>query len=112
MNAANLHRWSIRLSTTRWERWSMGNCANGICTNEKPCSRKRLLKLSVFEMQTDHLITARRPDLEFINKKKRPCCLVDFAIPADHWVKIEVNKKIEKYLDFSSNEKARPRGWP
>ena len=42
---------------------------------------KLLLDLHV---QTDHLISARRPDLIIINKKKRTCKIVDFAIPTDH----------------------------
>ena len=38
-----------------------------------------------FNIQTDHLISARRPDLIIINteKKKRTCKIVDFAVPAD-----------------------------
>ena len=41
-----------------------------------------------FEMQTDHLIPVRRPDL-----RERTCCQVDFAIPATYRVKIKENKK-------------------
>ena len=41
-----------------------------------------------FKIQTDHLIPARRPDLELIFKKKI-CHLIDFAVPADHRVKSE-----------------------
>ena len=37
-----------------------------------------------FNIQTDHLIPARRPDLIIIINKKRMCKIVDFAIPADH----------------------------
>ena len=37
-----------------------------------------------FEIQTDHLIPARRPVWKLINKKK-----VGFAIPADHRVKMK-----------------------
>ena len=36
-----------------------------------------------FEIQTDHLISARRPDLVIINKN-RTCQIVDFAVPAEH----------------------------
>ena len=42
-----------------------------------------------FEIKTDHLIPARRPYLVLINKKKRICQLVDFAIPANHRVKMK-----------------------
>ena len=49
-----------------------------------------------FEMQTDHLISARRSDQVIVNKKKkRTCRLVDFAIPAEHKVKLNETKKRE-----------------
>ena len=35
-----------------------------------------------FDIQMDHLISARRPDLIIINKKKKICKIVDFAVPA------------------------------
>ena len=41
-------------------------------------------KLWIFEVQMNHLIPARRPDLVVINKKKRTCSLVDFDVLADH----------------------------
>ena len=52
-----------------------------------------------FDIKTDHLIPARRPDLGLINNKKSQ--LVDFAVPADHRVKMKENEKIDKYLDFA-----------
>ena len=33
-----------------------------------------------FDIQTDHLISARRPDFILINKKKRTCKIMDFAV--------------------------------
>ena len=42
-----------------------------------------------FDIHTDHLISARRPDLIIINKKKRTFKIVDFAVPADHQKKAE-----------------------
>ena len=54
-----------------------------------------------FEIQTDHLITARRPDLVLINKEKRTCHIVDFAVPADHRVKLKEIEKKDKYLDLA-----------
>ena len=57
-----------------------------------------------FEIQTNHLILARRTDLVLINEKKRTCRLMDFAVPADkmksgNW-ETEKNRttKSEKYL--------------
>ena len=36
-----------------------------------------------FEIQTDHLISARRLELEIINKKERTCRIVDFTVSTD-----------------------------
>ena len=54
-----------------------------------------------FDIQTDHLISARRPDLIIINKKKTICKVVDFAVPADHRTKLKESGKRDKYLDFA-----------
>ena len=54
-----------------------------------------------FDIQTDHLISARRPDLIIINKKKRICKIVDFAVPADHRIKLKECEKKDKYLDLA-----------
>ena len=45
-----------------------------------------------FEIQTDHLIPARRLDLVFIYKKKITCHLKDFAVPLD----LRVKKKTKR----------------
>ena len=55
-----------------------------------------------FDIQTDHLIPARRPDLIIINnKKKRTCKIVDFAVLADHRIKLKECEKKDKYLDLA-----------
>ena len=54
-----------------------------------------------FDKQTDHLIPVRRPDLIIINKKKRNCIIVDFAVPADHKIKQKESEKNDKYLDLA-----------
>ena len=57
-----------------------------------------------FNIQTDHLIMARRPDLIIINNKKSICKIVDFAVPEDHrlnlkeWEKKDC-KRIEKAVE-------------
>ena len=58
-----------------------------------------------FNIQTDHLIPARRPDLIIINKKKRTCKVVDFAVPADHRIKQKECEKKDKYLDLARERK-------
>ena len=54
-----------------------------------------------FEIQLDHLILVRRPDLVIVNKKQRTCQIVDFAVPADHKAKMEEGKKRDTYLDLA-----------
>ena len=54
-----------------------------------------------FYIYTDHLISARRPDLIIINKKKRNCKIVDFAVPADHRIKLKECEKKDKYFDLA-----------
>ena len=59
-----------------------------------------------FDVQTDHLISAGRPDLIIINKKKKKkkkqiCKIVDFAVPADHRIKLKECEKRGKYLDLA-----------
>ena len=58
-----------------------------------------------FDIQTDHLILARTPDLIIINKKKRICKIVNFAIPADHRIKLKECEMKDKYLNFAKELK-------
>ena len=54
-----------------------------------------------FDIHTDHLISARRPDLIIINKKKRTYKIVNFFVPADHRIKPKECEKKDKYLDLA-----------
>ncbi len=53
-----------------------------------------------FNIQTDHQIPTRRPDLIIINKK-RICKIVDFAVPADHRINLKESEKKDKYLGLA-----------
>ena len=48
------------------------------------------------EIETDHLILARRPNLVVVNNKKRTFRIMDFAVTADHRVKLKESEKIDK----------------
>ena len=53
-----------------------------------------------FKIQTDHLISARRPVI--VNEKKdRIYQIVDFALPVNHRVKLKESEKRDKYLDIA-----------
>ena len=75
-------------------KWYMHNPTPGL----KNATHKLLWD---FNIQTGHLIPARRPDLIIINNKKRTCKIVDFAVPADHRIKLKECKKKDKYLDLA-----------
>ena len=55
-----------------------------------------------FDIETDDIISARRPNLIIIHKKKKRICkIVDFAVPTDHRIKLKEWKKKEKYIDLA-----------
>ena len=57
-----------------------------------------------FDVHTDHLIQARRPDLILLGqvnkKKKRTCKIVDFAVSADHRIKLKECEEKDNYLNL------------
>ena len=75
--------------------------------NPAPVQENNIHKL-VWDIgiQTDHLISTRRPDLKINNEKKkekkekRICKILDIAAPADHRIKLKECEKKDKYLDF------------
>ena len=54
-----------------------------------------------FTVQADHFMTARRPDMIFIDKEHHERQISDFAIPYDTRVDDKEVEKIEKYLDLA-----------
>ena len=55
-----------------------------------------------FTIQTDHLISARQPELELINKKST-YQIVEFDIPTEQSIKFKESEKKRKSLDLSKN---------
>ena len=53
-----------------------------------------------FSIQTDHVIEARAPDLVVVNKMRRACKIIDFAVPGDCRIEEKEKEKIEKYQDL------------
>ena len=54
-----------------------------------------------FSIQIDHVIEAWRPYLVVVDKKRRTCKIIDFAIPGDSRIEGKEKEKIEKYQDLS-----------
>ena len=70
--------------------------------NPAPVLENDLHKLLCdFNIQTNHLIPARRPDLIIINKKMRICKIVDFAVLVDHRINLKESEKKDKYLNLA-----------
>ena len=53
-----------------------------------------------FNIRTDRVIEARRPDIVLIDKKNKEAFVVDVAIPGDFRVKDKELEKMEKYQDL------------
>ena len=51
-------------------------------------------------IQCDHVIEARRPDIVVVNKQERKCTIIDIAVPADKRTGQKENEKVEKYQDL------------
>ena len=71
------------------------------------CSGKVLWDI---EIQTNHIIAIRRPDLVIVKKKKnekkrRNCWIVSFVILAEHRVKLKKGEKRDKYLELAGELK-------
>ena len=58
-----------------------------------------------FEIQSDHLILAWRPDFKIINKNMWTCRIVDFAVPVDRRLNLKEREKKDKYLDLAGELK-------
>ena len=48
-----------------------------------------------FEIETEHLISIRKPNLALINKKTKTCLRVDFAVRANNWVEMKESEETE-----------------
>ena len=48
-------------------------------------------------IQRDHVIEARRPDIVVVNQQERKCAIVDTAVPGDKRTGEKENEKVEKY---------------
>ena len=53
-----------------------------------------------FNIQCDHEIEARRPDIVVVNEDAKECKIIDVAVPWDSRVRAKEREKIEKYLNL------------
>ena len=52
-------------------------------------------------IQTDHDIKARRPDMVVVNKREQTCQIIDVTNPVDTAVREKEKEKIEKYQNLA-----------
>ena len=64
--------------------------------HEPESLRTKIIKFQYFNIQTDHVIEARRSDLVVVDKN-RTCKIIDFAVPGDIKIEEKEKEKIEKY---------------
>ena len=62
--------------------------------------RKWRTKLWDFQIQKDHVISARWADFLIVNENKKKRQLVHISFPPVHGVKLKERKKRDKYLDL------------
>ena len=53
-----------------------------------------------FNIECDHVVEARRPDIMVEGKEDRFCKVIDVAVPADCRVNAKESEEIEKYQDL------------
>ena len=53
-----------------------------------------------FEIRTDHVIPARRPEIVVLGKNNRTVHIIDLAVPADGNIEEKELEKIQKYQDL------------
>ena len=55
-----------------------------------------------FSIKTDYVIENQRPDLVVVDKKRRACKIINFAVPGISGIEDKEEEKIEKYQDLRS----------
>ena len=53
-----------------------------------------------FNIQCNHIIEARRPEIVIVEKEEKVCKIIDIAIPGDSRVAEKEREKVEKYQDL------------
>ena len=54
-----------------------------------------------FNIQTDHVIEHRWPDVVVLDKHAKMCHLIDIAVPGDSRVELKENENVQKYQDLA-----------
>ena len=71
--------------------------------NHKPASaveNDRVEILWDFNIQTDHVIQHRRPDIVALYKTEKKCCRIDIAVPGDKRIELKEQQKVVNYSEI------------
>ena len=71
--------------------------------NHKPASvveNDRVKILWDFNIQTDHVIQHRRPDIVVLYKNGKKCHLVDITVPGDKRTELKEHEKVDNYTEL------------
>ena len=58
-----------------------------------------------FNIQRDHVIQHRRPDIVVLYKNERKCHLIDIAVPEDKRTDLKEQEKIDNYTELRQEVK-------
>ena len=58
-------------------------------------------KIWDMNIQTDHVIEHRRPDIIVIGKDNKRALLIDIAVPEDARVEMKEQEKMDRYQDLT-----------
>ena len=58
-----------------------------------------------FNIQTDHVIQYRRPEIVVLHKNERKCHLTDIAVPGDKRIELKEQEKIDNYTKLKQEVK-------
>jgi len=99
-----LDRHNAVASAIHWSLW--GFCGFLWCDRwwqhhpEPVLENEKYKLLCDFNIFTDHLIQARRPDLVYVDKSKRKTYLIDIACVMDQNVYAKEKEKVDKYFSL------------
>ena len=100
-NVARIVHWHLckKYNIERTEKW-YEHSPEGVVENAEV---KLLWDVNI---QCDHLIEARRPDLVVVIKGERKCIIIDIAVPGDSRTNDKEKEKVEKYQDLKREIKS------
>ena len=99
-NVARIVHWHLckKYDLERTEKW-YEHSPEGVIESDEV---KLLWDVNI---QCDHLIAARRPDIVVVIKGERKCIIIDIAVPGDSRISDKEKEKEEKYQDLKREVK-------